>query len=489
MERLSGLDASFLYFETPSTHLHVGGIMVFDPSTSSSGDGSFEWVCDQVNRRLVPHKEFRRRPVRVPFNLHHPVWIEDPHFDLRRHVKRIGAPSPGGMEELAELAGEILSIPLDRNKPLWEMWVVDGLENGYVALIAKMHHATIDGVTGANLMVHLFDLEPETEAPPVPELPEGEHVPSDFELVGYAVRSRLRRPLQFVRAVRDTGEAVVNVARRRRGGGGGMPTPFTAPRTSFNGAITPRRSVGFSSIPLDEVKKVKDLLGCTVNDIVLAVCGGALRRYLEERGEVVDKPLIAACPVSMHGVGDDGEGVNQVSAMFASLATDIDDPVERVREINKVSRAAKEEHQAIGASFLRNWAEFSGPNLGYAFRLYSRMKLAERHAPIHNLVISNVPGPPFPLYFGGAKLVALSPLGPIFEGAGLNVTVLSYLDSVGFGLHACPDVIPDVWEMAGLIPQAFEELQKAAAADSGAVPADDGENSEAAVEGVAEVTE
>lgn len=468
MERLTGLDASFLYFETPSTHLHVGGIMVLDPSTSKS-EYSFEWVCDQVNRRLVPHEEFRRRPVRVPFNLHHPVWIEDPHFDLRRHVKRIGAPAPGGMEELAELAGEILSIPLDRTKPLWEMWVVEGLENGHVGLIAKMHHATIDGVTGANLMVHLFDLEADAEEPPLPELPEGEHIPSDLELVGYAVRSRALRPLQLVRALRDTGEAVVNVARRRRSGGGGMPTPFTAPRTSFNGAITPRRSVGFSSIALEDVKQVKDALGCTVNDIVLAVCGGALRRYLEARGETLDKPLLAACPVSMHG-GDSPTGVNQVSAMFASLATDIDDPVERVREINKVSRAAKEEHSAIGATFLQNWAEFSGPNLGYAFRLYSRMKLAERHAPIHNLVISNVPGPPFPLYFGGAKLVALSPLGPIFEGAGLNITVLSYLDSIGFGLHACPDVIPDVWEMAALIPDAFEELAKAASTATGEAP-------------------
>jgi WS/DGAT/MGAT family acyltransferase len=462
MERLTGLDASFLYFETPTTHLHVGGVMVFDPSTSRH-DSSFDWVCDQVNRRLVPHKEFRRFPVRVPFNLHHPVWVEDPDFDLRRHVKRIGAPAPGGLEELAELAGEILSIPLDRTKPLWEMWVVEGLEHGHVGLVAKMHHATIDGVTGANLMVHLFDLEPDAPDPEPGELPDPEHVPSDLELVAYAARSRARAPLNLLRAVRNTGEAAVNVIRRRRAGGGGMPTPFSAPRTSFNGSITSRRSVAFANLNLEDVKSVKNALGCTVNDVVLAVCGGALRRYLEARDEVPEKSLIAAIPVSVHG--GDMEGVNQVSAMFASLATDVDDPVERIRAINAVSRAAKDEHQAIGAGFLQNWAEFSGPNVGLAFRLYSRMKLAERHAPIHNLVISNVPGPPFPLYFGGAKLVSLNPLGPIFEGAGLNITVLSYLDSVGFGLIACPESIPDLWSLAGFVPDAFEELKKAASVE------------------------
>lgn len=461
MERLTGLDAAFLYLETPASHMHVSGVMVVDPSTVEDGGYSFDWVLDQVTRRLVPQPEFRRRVVRVPFNVHHPVWVEDPHFDVRNHVKRIGCPAPGGPEELAELANEILSIQLDRNKPLWEMWVVEGLENGHLGLIAKMHHATIDGVTGANMMVHLFDFEPDAEPPALPELPQPERVPSDLELVGHALTSRVRSPFRFARTLRETGETAVNIARRRLRGGEGMPAPFTAPRTSFNGAITSRRAVSFANIPLDEVKAVKTALGVTVNDVVLAVCGGALMRYLEENGEQPDKPLTAAIPVSVHDESE-STGVNKVSAMFASLATDIDDPIERVREINKVSLAAKEEHSAIGANFLQNWGEFTGPNIGLAMRLYSRMGLAERHTPIHNLVISNVPGPPFPLYFGGAKLVSLNPLGPIFDGAGLNVTVLSYLDSVGFGLVACPKSVPDIWRLAGHVPDAFDELRKAA---------------------------
>jgi len=463
MERMPGLDAAFLYFETPTMHMHVSGVMVMDPSTIEGGTYTFDWVLDQVNRRIVPQPEFRKIPVRVPFNLHRPVWAEDPNFDLRRHVKRIGCPAPGGPQELAEVANEILSIPLDRNKPLWEMWVVEGLENGHVALVAKMHHATIDGVTGANMMVHLFDFEPGAQAPPEPQLPEPEQLPSDLDLVGHAISSRLRTPFRLVRTLRETGEVALNIARRRLGGGEGMPAPFSAPRTSFNGAITSRRAISFVNLSLDEVKEVKKALDVTVNDVVLAVCGGALLRYLEENGETLDKPLTSAIPISTHGESD-GPGTNQVSAMFASLATDIDDPVERVREINKVSRAAKDEHSAIGANFLQNWGEFTGPNIGLAMRLYSRMGLAERHAPIHNLVISNVPGPPFPLYFGGAKLVSLNPLGPIMDGAGLNITVLSYLDSVGFGIVACPKAVSDVWRLAGHIPDAFDELKKAASA-------------------------
>lgn len=484
MERMSGLDASFLYVETPTAHMHVSAVMVLDPSTIPDGEYSFDWVLDQVERRLVPQKEFRRIPVRVPFNLNHPVWIEDPHFELRRHVKRIGVAAPGGPEELAELADEILGTPLERTKPLWEIWVVEGLERGHVGLVAKMHHATIDGVTGTNMMVHLFDLEAAAEPPPRPGLPEPEEVPSDLELVLHGIRSRVRRPLRAVRTLRDTGEAAVNVARRRLTGAGGMPAPFRAPRTSLNGAITPRRSTAFVDVSLDDVKAVKDALGVTVNDVVLAVCGGTLARYLEENGENPEKALTAICPVSVHGDSDGdssgdssgdrsgdssgdtagetgGDGTNKISALFASLATDVADPIERIRQVSEVSRAAKDEHRAVGAGFLQGWGEFTGPNIGLAMRLYSRTKLAERHTPFHNLVISNVPGPPFPLYFGGAELVRLHPLGPIFDGTALNITVLSYLDQIGFGLIACPANVPDIRRLAGHIPDALHELLEA----------------------------
>ena len=471
MERLSGLDAAFLYLETPSNHMHVCATMVLDPSTVPDGY-SFDKFKEMIRGRLHLVKQFRRRLVTVPFQMHHPIWIEDPDFDLDNHVRRLAAPAPGGERELAEIAGEVASRPLDRSRPLWEMWIVEGLENDAVGVVAKMHHSTIDGVSGANMMVHLFDMERDAAPPEPPEEEwQPEHKPSDFELVGYAMQSRAKRPLQVLGVIPPTIRSVVNVARGRIGGGTSQAgTPFTAPNTSFNGAITPYRKVAFSNVPLDEVKMVKNAFGTTVNDVVLALCSGALRRYLEAHGQHLDKPLMATCPVSVRGDDDSKQmGSNQVSAMFTSLASDIDDPVERLLAIHESTKDAKEEHKAVGADTLVNLGEFAAPNLfGLAARLYSNMKLADRHRPVHNLVISNVPGPPFPLYFGGARLVAMNPLGPIFEGTGINITVLSYLDLMGFGFMADRELVPDVWDLAAGVNEALEELKKAADAKEGA---------------------
>ena len=467
MERLSGLDATFLYFETPTNHMHVSATMVLDPSTVPGGY-SFDKFKEMIRGRLDLVKPFRRRLVTVPFQLHHPIWIEDPDFDLDYHVRRVAAPAPGTERELADIAGEIASRQLDRARPLWELWIIEGLENDAIGVVAKMHHATIDGVSGANLMVHLFDMEPD----PAPlEPPEEEwkpdRKPSDFELVGYALQSRAKRPLQLAAVIPPTVKSVFNVARGRfgsSGAGGAQGTPFTAPNTPFNGAISGHRKVAFANVPLDELKMVKNAFGTTLNDVVLALCAGALRRYLDSHGVHPDKPLVATCPVSVRGDDETKQvGSNAVSAMFTSLATDVDDPVERLLAIHESTKDAKEEHKAVGADTLINLSEFAAPNLfGLAARLYSNMKLADRHRPVHNLVISNVPGPPFPLYFGGARLVAMNPLGPIFEGAGLNITVLSYLDSVGFGFMADRESLPDVWTLAAGVGEALEELKKAA---------------------------
>jgi WS/DGAT/MGAT family acyltransferase len=465
MERLTGLDASFLYFETPTMHMHVCATIIFDPSTVEGGY-SFEKVREVVEGRLHLIPQFRRKLAPVPLNLHHPVWVEDADFDLDFHLHRIGAPSPGGLEQLAEVAGDIASRQLDRTRPLWEMWIVEGLENGNVATIAKMHHCTIDGVSGANMMVHLFDLDPNEVKPPPPEwVPERR--PSDAELVGYGLMSRLRRPLNIFKVVPSTVQSVTNFiqTRRQREDGPGMAAPFTAPRTGFNTAITAHRKVAYTRTALEDVKKVKNAFGTTVNDVVLAVCAGALRRYLDKYETIPDKPLIATCPVSVRS--DDhaqqSEGSNQVSAMFTSLATDIEDPVERLRAISASTKGAKEEHNAIGATMLQDWAEFAAPTtFSLAARAYSSLKLVERHPVIHNLVISNVPGPPIPLYFAGARLVALYPLGPIFDGAALNITVISYMENVDFGFIACRETTPGLWDLAAFISEALAELVKEA---------------------------
>jgi WS/DGAT/MGAT family acyltransferase len=471
MERLSGLDASFLYLESPSNHMHVAATMTFDPSTVEGGY-SFEKSKDVIRERLHLIPQFRQRLAAVPFNLHHPVWVEDPDFDLDYHVRRIAAPAPGSYRELAGIAGDIASRQLDRSRPLWELYVVEGLEHGHIGVVAKMHHSTIDGVSGANMMVHLFDMEPNPAPPEPPSDWEPEHMPSDAELVGYAVRSRLKRPLQIASIVPKAAQSVVNVVRERRSSDTvNPPAPLTAPRTSFNGAITPHRKVAYGIASLNDVKAIKNAFGTTVNDVVLAMVAGGLRRYLQRTGQLPDKSLIATVPISVRPPeGEDaGIGANKVSAMFTSLATEVDDPVERLRTIAEGTKGAKEEHNAVGADMLQSLTEFAAPRLfGLAMRLYSNMKLADRGPVIHNLVISNVPGPPFPLYFAGAKLVSLFPMGPVMEGAGLNITVISYMEDIDIGLMVCREAVPDVWDMAADIEESLAELKKAAEAAAGA---------------------
>jgi WS/DGAT/MGAT family acyltransferase len=289
-------------------------------------------------------------------------------------------------------------------------------------------------------------------------------MPSDAERIAYATVSRFRRPLNIFKVLPQTVRSVANVVSRRRGGEGGMAAPFTAPRTSFNQAITPHRRTAFATTSLDEVKQIKKAFGATVNDVVLTIVSGALRKYLVGRDELPDKSLIATCPVSVRGDDEkDVIGSNRVSAMFTSLATDIEDPVERLRAIHEANKGAKDEHNAIGADILTNWAEFAAPTtFSLAARMYSGLKLVDRHPVIHNLVISNVPGPPFPLYFAGAKLVGLNPLGPIMDGAGLNITVLSYVDNINWGFIACRELMPDLWDLADAIGEAQAELLKLA---------------------------
>jgi diacylglycerol O-acyltransferase len=461
MERLSGLDATFLYIETPKNQLHMTGLLVFDPSTMPGGY-SFERMRQFMGGRLGRSPAFTRKVVRIPFGIAHPVWVEDPDFDLEAHIHRVSCPTPGGARELGDVASEIAGLSLDRNRPLWDMWFVEGLKHGHVALVAKMHHATIDGVSGANLMMHLFDLEPDP-APFVDEekaAPPG-RVPGDLELFADGVWSRVRRPLLLPGLLAGTTRGAVElIRRRRRPGSPSMATPFTAPPTPFNAAITPHRKVAFTSVSLTDVRAVKDAFSTTVNDVILAVCAGAVRRWLETHDAAPDRALIAGVPVSTRGDEAADFGANLTSAMFVSLSTDIDDPVERLLAIREATKGAKEEFRAIGADALQDWAEFSGPRLfGLAMRMYSQMELADRHPPALNFVVSNVPGPPIPLYFAGGRLVSLYPMGPVFDGMGLNVTVLSYMDQVGFGFVACRELIPDLWDLAEGVVAALDELK------------------------------
>jgi diacylglycerol O-acyltransferase / wax synthase len=462
MERLSGMDASFLYLETPAGHMHIAMVGIHDVSTIPGGY-SFERIREHIRSRLQVVPPFRRRLVEVPFQFHHPVWIEDPDFDLDHHVRRVTAPSPGGRRELGQVASEIASVPLDRSRPLWEAWVIEGLKRDRVGFVVKVHHSAIDGASGAEIMTALYDLAPEPAVVDEVEIP-ADHLPNEFELLSYAAISKLRRARNVVplvgRTVRSVTTLVSNIIDPTMKHGG---VPLTAPRTPFNQSISPQRAVAFARLPLDEAKAIKDALGVKVNDVVLEVCAGTLRRYLLEHDALPDDPLLAVVPVSVRVEDEANSQGNKVSAMFASLATDVDDPAERLEVIRASTEGAKEDHNAIGARTLTDWAEWAAPRtFGLAARLYSSMNLANQHRPIHNLVISNVPGPPFSLYLAGAELVAAYPMGPIMDGAGLNITVMSYRNHIDIGFLADAELVPDIWEIAALVQPAFDELKQLA---------------------------
>ena len=465
MRRLSGMDTAFLYLETPTAHMHVQAVMLLDPSTVPGGY-SYEKIKAHLAARLPSLPEFRRRIGSVPFDLHRPVWFDDPDFDLDYHLHHIAVPPPGSTEQLADIVGDIAGRPLDRSRPLWDFWVVEGVEHGgVVAIVARMHHATIDGVSGSSLVTSILDLEPTPQESPEADEWEPEHKPSDLEMVRHTLVSRLRRPLPygFALALPNLVRSAVGFTRVRRDpslSSGG--TPFNTPRTPWNAPLTAHRKVAFASVPLDEVKAIKEALGCTVNDVVLATATGALRRYLELLGALPDRPLIASCPVSVRN--DDTahiDSANKVSSMFVSLPTHLGDVGEQVEHIREGTKGAKEEHHALGARTLLELGELAGPlSFGLASRLLGG--LAERGTVPINLVISNVPGPPFPLYLAGSRVVSLLPLGPPIEGAGLNVTVLSYLDRMDWGFIGCRELTPRLAQLALSVEDAHAELRKAA---------------------------
>ena len=463
MQRLSGLDASFLYLETSTQPLHVCSVLELDAATIPGGY-SFEKLRDALALRIAAIPAFREKLANSLLNLDHPVWVEDDEFHLERHVHRIGLPAPGGRVELAEICGHLASLPLDRRHPLWEMWAIEGLggtdarKGGRLAVLTKVHHAAVDGVTGANLMSQLCSVEPDAP-PPQPVDASSQANPLRIALGGLGRFAF--RPITLATSVLPSTVSTVFDTVRRAAGGRAMPSPFAAPPTPFNASITAERNVAFAQLDLADVKKVKDRFGVKVNDVVMALVAGVLRTFLLQRADLPDSTLVAMVPVSVHDRSD-RPGRNQVSGMFASLQTHIAGAGDRLTAIAQANVIAKDHSSAIGATLLQDWSQFAGPAVfGVAMRVYARTRLTESR-PVHNLVVSNVPGPQIPLYFLGAEVESMYPLGPIFHGAGLNITVLSLNGKLNIGLISCPDLLPELWEMADGFDTAMAELVAAA---------------------------
>lgn len=494
MRPLEGLDAAFLAMETERSHLHVGAVLVLDPPEGRrllfSPSTRFAQIRRVVEQRIHLVPQLRQRALRVPLGLHHPVWVDDPEFELDDHVRRAGVPEPGGSRELDDLVAEVMSRPLDPDRPLWEMVVVEGLAGGRTALVAKLHHAILDGVSGASLLAAFLDLGPRSRPVPFPAEPwDPEPLPSSGSLLKYAAASLTRQPEVAVEAFRRGVDALVDVAghNRRLAGEGTVPppAPFSAPRTSLNGNLSSRRRYATVAVPLEDAKLVRRTFEATVNDVLLAGVAGALGRLLALRGEAPDGPLVALVPVSTRrvgagkgeraGAGAAGEGTtgaddlgavtlgNSVSSMLVSLATDVDDPVARLRAISRGTQVAKVQERLTGGWLLADVAQMTPPALASrAMRWASGLGLFERLPPLFNVTVSSVPGPDFALWCAGSRVVALHPVGPVAEGVGLNVTSMTYQGSVHFGLLGCRRLVPDVRDLAILLDDALGELVAAA---------------------------
>lgn len=453
MQRLSGLDAFFLYLESPTQPLNVCCILELNPETKPGGY-TFEGFRRALSARVDAVPEFRLKLADSQLNLDHPVWVDDDRFALSRHLHHVALPSPGGPKELAEICGHVAGLALDRDRPLWEMWVIEGLHgNDALSVVLKAHHAVVDGVGGANLLAQLCSTV--ADAPP-PKPAERAGAASPLQIAALGLIGAALRPWRLAKVVPATALTLGQTILRARGGGPTMAAPFAAPPTPFNGSFTRRRNVALTTVDLDDVKSVKHRFGVTINDVVTALCAGALRQFLSVRGELPDSPMVASVPVSVRGRSD-RPGRNQTTWMLCRLETHIDDPAQRLVSIAEGNACAKDHAAAMGPTLLQDWTQVAGQTMfGAAMKLLPRIPLPDK--PPHNLVMSNVAGPQEQLFFLGCRVDAMYPLGPIIAGGGLNVTVMSLNGRLGVGIISCPDLVPDLWELADAFPAALKEL-------------------------------
>ncbi len=456
MQRMTGIDPMFIYSDTPETPMEIAYACVFDPAATEGGY-EFERVADVLRTRIPTLDPFRRRLMPVPLGLDHPRWVDDPDFDLANHLHRVALPAPGGEAEFSAAVAEVMGRPLTPEQPPWEMHLVEGMAQGRVGLIAKVHHSVVDGVAGAEMLAKLLDLTPEGSAVTEPYLPwVPPRLPSGARLVTDALPSFLRSPIRGLRALREVGRTARRLARAVMDDRlGPVSIPLGAPDT-FESPVRARRAIGFAELDMADARALKHRFGSTINDVVLAVCSGALRTHLAAHGEDVESPLIAVVPVSVRGEGDGAAQGNHLSAMFVPLSNDRKTPLERLRTVTAASAASKGQERAVGYGPMATLlAEAVPPAVSRPMIQFGVRSGVLRKLRPGNLMVSNVPGPDFPLYFAGMELCAVYPLGPVVDGVALNVTVQSYRDSLFVGINACATAVPD---LPGLTRAMVEEL-------------------------------
>ena len=452
--RLSALDASFLHLEKAGARLHVASVTIFDGPTPP-----YDELLAHIEGRLHLVPRFRQRLAEIPLDQGRPVWVDDPHFNLRYHLRHAGLPGPGGEEQLKVLAGRVFAQRLDRTKPLWEMLLVDGLSDGGFALITKSHHALVDGISAVDITTVLFDTEPDAPPPPAPRRAwTARPLPTSAQLLSDALVERATHPRELVRGARAavrTPRRVARYARDRLQAMGALAFAglSPAPPTPLNVQTGPHRRYTWVDVQLAELRSVKDALGGTVNDAVLAVVAGTLGRFLRHRGvDTRELALRALVPVSVRAEPDQGALGNEVAPMWVPLPVGIEDPVAQFGAIRDAVAARQESHRAIGARTLTELAGFASPTImSQAARLQQRQRS-------FNLVVTNVPGPQVPLYLLGRRLRALYPVVPLAGRQALGIAVVSYDGRLGFGLLADYDAIPDLDVLADALRTSVDAL-------------------------------
>lgn len=480
VRQLTSLDAQFLNAETSTTLTHVGVMAILDPSTAPGGSLTVDDLRALIGSRLHLIDPLRWKLRQVPLGLDLPYWVDSTSPDLEHHIREIGLPAPGTDQQLAEQVARLSETPLSREHPLWECYLVHGLSGGRQALYMKVHHAVVDGVSGAEVLAVMLDLSPEPSEVPAPTVAaSSEPAPGIATLLGKSAWHLATRPAQLLMAaptmlphllelpgaVTMPGAGALGAVASRVGRLTGLaseknlpPRAPTPPHTPFNDPVTGHRSYAFTSLPLAEIKTIKKGMGLTVNDVVMALCTTALRRWLIDHDALPDAPLVAAMPVSVRTQEQMGTGGNQISFMLSAIPTNEHDPEQRVRLLNASLAAAKERFRGIPSTLLHEWSA-ALPQLFHGMASRAFLRAATLGAPPFNLFISNVPGPQLPLYAAGATVTGTFPSSVVSDlGGGINITVMSYNGHVDFGILACREVVPDVWDLVDHLHEALAEL-------------------------------
>ncbi len=463
MQHLSGLDSSFLYLETPSTPMHVASLNVYE------GSLTFEEFKEFLGARLHLAPRLLKKLVTVPMGLGNPYWIDDPDFDLDLHIVHTALPKPGNWKTLRKLASQVFTQQLDRSRPLFEFTFIEGLNNipqvpkGSVAIIMKIHHCAIDGASGAEIMGILFDTTKKPcKVSPAPKQ-HFEQEPGSINLLARSYFNLIKSPFKIPSLLLQTAKTSLQMGKLSRIETTDVPrTLLNAPDTIFNQKLSSRRMWNSALLSLDRVKTLRKVVdGCTLNDVILTICTGALRRYLSEKNQLPDKPLVAMIPVNTRATDAKEDMGNQVSAMLIQLPTDVEDPIEQLEKLYENTTRGKAYQNAIGAKQMTDYAEFIPFAIGdVASKLYTRMNLGNHTKPIINLVITNVPGPQVPLYMNGNLMLANMGLGPIFDGVGLIIPILSYNGALSISPTSTHNIMPDIDVFTRYIRESANTLEQ-----------------------------